>query len=241
MNSQETVPNLLPEWARDHAVAVRATLLNLSDPYPCHFAGQAERRNANAYGYLDMREELPTELRRVSDDLARYLAERATSSSSYRRATYLCAVGPPSSTGSLEQDRRRFWQVLGALTRTDVRPWPPSVPLDPEDPDWVFCFGGEPLFVFALSPHYGARRSRRVGSTLTICFQSASVFDGISGSTDAGRRAKALVRQALARYEEAPLIAALGDGLSSTQDKWRQYFPRDDGLSTDERCPFVHP
>ncbi len=229
--------SVTPGWASRHMDELRATVSNPAPPpYPCHFASAAEHVGGNHYGHVDLTGERAAEVGRLAQELAEYLLT-VRARGAYRRATYLCAVGPTGGA-TLAQDQAAFWALLGDLHAVDTRPWPSSVPENPDDPGWVFCLGGEQIFPFALSPRYVTRRSRRVGVVLTVCFQSVAVFDGISGSTDAGRRAKAKVRQALTAYEDAPLVAAMGDGLSSTAAKWRQYFPDDDGTSPG-RCPMA--
>jgi uncharacterized protein len=231
-----------PEWVRTNRSAIESALVSTADPYPCHFGAGAQLRTENVYVSA------PVTPSGLDDSAVRTIGAALTDflhgagvAHGRRRPTLLCALGPPSASGSLAADQRLFWDLLSRLPARDGSGWPPGVPADPADPGWSFCFAGQQLFVFALSPHYRHRRSRAIATTLTVCFQSSGVFHGISGSTDSGRQAKALVRSRLAAYESAPLIPALGDGTGSTVDKWQQYFPDDDGANRTSRCPVAPP
>lgn len=218
---------------------LRAALLDKQGMYPCTFAVVAETRCENTFLSVDIMNGLTSiVVQEIAQGLARFL-EAYSVSSCHRKPTLLCALGPPETSSSLEQDQRTLWKLLSRLRRHDVATWPHQVPVDSDDPGWSFCFAGQPLFVFGLSPHYRLRRSRAISTTLTVCFQSLRVFDGISGSTDAGRKAKARIRARLAEYEDAPLISSLGDGQSSTVNKWEQYFPNDDGARSGAHCPIA--
>jgi hypothetical protein len=196
-------------------------------------------RGENVHLDVDIRDGLrPCAVRQIADRLSKFL-ESTGEELGRRKPTLLCALGPPTTSSSLEQDQQTFWKLLSQLSDQDSASWPAMVPADPDDPRWSFCFGGRQLFVFALSPHYRRRRSRAIATTLTVCFQSSQVFADISGSTPEGRQAKAQVRARLAAYDDAPLIGALGDGQSSTVNKWEQYFPDDDGTNNTIRCPMA--
>lgn len=222
------------DWAQAHFSALRAVITDRDDAYPCHFGVHSEHKGDNHYTALAE----PGAVAGLADELRDFidLSRRLRRG---RRATLLCGVGPPGATESLEQDRELFWRVLAELRELDQSPCPPNVPADPADPAWTFSFHGERMFVFGLSPFYGRRASRRIGDCLTVCFQSDRVFADISGATPAGISAKATIRARLAEYDDVPLIAALGDGKSSTDGKWRQFFPREDGSIEVGRCPLA--
>lgn len=224
-------------WAARNRIDIESALGDANNLYPCHFGVGAQLRGENVHLDVDLGSGLGN---RVLDDIAaalRTFLERSETTVGRERPTLLCALGPPTTSTGLEQDQELFWTLLSRLRAHDTSAWPTTVPADPDDPCWSFCFAGHPMFVFALSPHYRRRRSRAIARTLTVCFQASTVFHDISGSTEAGRRAKARVRARLAAYEDAPLIGALGDGQSSTVDKWKQYFPNDDGTSDAPQCP----
>ncbi len=222
-----------PDWARRCREQVADTLLAGDGRlYPCYFGVEGERRGWNAYTWVD-RDRIEPDLRRLASTLAESLAE--SRSRSGERRSLVCLVGPPRER-TLEEHRRAFWAVLQALHGLDAVPWPAHLPLDPADPGWRFCFAGEPIFVFGLSPAFRRRRSRAVADCLVLVFQSETVFDGIGGSTPAGRAAKRRIRELLDRYDAIGPHPALGDAERSSDRKWRQYFlPDDQGLP--ERCP----
>jgi FPC/CPF motif-containing protein YcgG len=148
----------------------------------------------------------------------------------------VAASGP---SGRLARDRERFWELLSGLSRLDGHGRPEEVPGDPRDPRWQWCFGGEPWFVFALSPGYAHRRSRRAGPCLTLVFQTRRVFTGLGGATPAGQAAKRRIRAALRAYDGSPPHPHLGDPGGSSTYKWRQYvLPDDQTILPEDGCPF---
>jgi FPC/CPF motif-containing protein YcgG len=68
------------------------------------------------------------------------------------------------------------------------------------------------------------------------------VFDGLSGSSPAGKAAKARIRQGLDAYDEVGIHPHLGDPNASSTHKWRQYvLPDDDHIVAPGACPFAVP
>jgi FPC/CPF motif-containing protein YcgG len=185
-----------PAWVERSRARFAATLLaGGGDRYPCYFGVEGERRGWNTYTWTEGARDLP----RLAGEVAGFLAESRRRPA--ERRSLVCLVGPPRQRPderALETDRAEFWHVLEALRRRDPAPWPDAVPADPADPRWKFCFAGEPIFVFGLSPAYRDRRSRAVTDCLAVVFQSELVFAGMGGATPAGRAAKRRVRALLA-------------------------------------------
>ena len=234
--SGASAPPGVPGWvvpAREHIG--RTLLATRPAPYPCHFGAIGERGGTNHYTYLDLRADRSGEIDTVAVAVGTFLDTQRSRPAD--RLSLLIMVGPPEPGRELPWYRDRFWEVLSDLHLRDERPRPAGLPADPDDPRWNFHFDGESLFVFGTCPAYGRRRSRVLAECLVIGLQSRSIFHDLGGDTDAGRAAKRRIRRGLAEYEDVPLIADSGDGLGSTAQKWKQYFPEVDGEPLAGRCP----
>ncbi|MGH8933774.1 MAG: YqcI/YcgG family protein [Egibacteraceae bacterium] len=205
----------------------------LDSAYPCDFGVRGQRNGHNSFAAVDDRE-------RPDSLVAALLAFRERAWRGPRRQSLVVFVGPPRPT-TLDQDHERFWALLERLSAHDPAGWPQDVPRDPRHPGWQWCFGGEPWFTFACSPAYSARRSRNVGPCLVVVFQTRRVFEGLSGSTPAGRAAKQRVRASLMAYDAIGPHPHLGDPQHSSTHKWRQYaLPDDQRVLATDACPFHH-
>lgn len=224
------------DWLPAAAGTFADALVRADPPYPCDFGARAQRLGHNRATALDARDAAGLGLAALADSL-RVFAGLAASGPPRQSLVVFC--GPPPGTPDLAADRYRFWTVLEGLSGLDSAGWPASVPDDPIDPRWQWSFGGEPWFVFALSPAYAARRSRAVTTCLTLVFQTGRVFTGLGGSTAAGRRAKRRIRAALAAYDAVPAHPHLGDAERSSSAKWRQYLlPDDQSVYPADTCPY---
>lgn len=229
------------DWLTDAAASFRARLL-AADPYPCHFGVRGQRDGHNSMTAMDSR--IPDEygVPGLGATLQAF-AHRAAQGPPRQSLIVFCGppdLGPDRQVADLPEHRRRFWCLLGELASGDPTPWPAEVPTDVTQPRWQWCFGGQPWFVFGLSPAYVARRSRSVGTCLTLVFQTARVFQGLGGSTPAGRRAKRRIRQRLVEYDGVPPHPHLGHVDRSSTYKWRQYvLPDDDRIYQPDQCPMT--
>ncbi|MFC6084156.1 YqcI/YcgG family protein [Sphaerisporangium aureirubrum] len=229
--------------ATDWLPAVRAAFERTlgDDAYPCDFGVRAHRAGDNTYAALDRRDPARHGVRALAAALDDFKVRARTGPP---RQSLIVFDGPPAPAHlaapdrRLAEDRRRFWHLLGDLSRLDDREWPEEVPDDPADPRWQWCYGGEPWFVFALSPGYARRGSRRA-PCLTLVFQTRRVFTGLSGATPAGRAAKRRIRARLSGYDPVPPHPHLGDAGGSSTHKWRQYvLPDDQTILPEDGCPF---
>ncbi|MFE2926834.1 YqcI/YcgG family protein [Streptomyces goshikiensis] len=237
------LPPLLSEdgpfgWVPDAYDTFVARLLGTDPAYPCSFGVTGQQRGNNSFSAVDTRHPGTHGVKALADSLHAY-RERAWRGP--KRQSLVVFVGPAEPGRSLADDHGRFWELLAELSTYDTEPWPNDVPRDPSDPDWQWCFASEPWFVFAASPAHRARRSRDLGPCLTLVFQVRRVFDGIGGSTVAGKAAKRRVREGLRRYDLTDVHPSLGDGEHSTDFKWRQYALQDDGTTPAAgACPYPY-
>lgn len=215
-----------------------ARVLQPEPAYPCHFGVQGQLSGHTWFTALD--EGHPGWTVRDLADTLRAYRERAWRGP--KRQSLVVFVGPPDPAPDLDRDTGRFWSLLTQLSTLDDKPWPAGHPQDTRDPGWQWCFAGEPWFVFGCSPAYRARRSRDVGPCLTLVFQVRRVFEGLSGSSPAGKAAKRTVRERLLAYDAVGVHPHLGDPMHSSVHKWRQYMlPDDERILGEAQCPFGAP
>jgi uncharacterized protein len=224
------------DWLRTAYHTFSSTLLNEAPKFPCSFGASAEAHGHNSFTVLDSRLPRAYGTEALAENLVTF-RDRAWTGP--RRQSFVVFLGPPEEGVDLSHDRDRFWRLLLDLHALDRAPWPDDFTRDPKDPKWEWCFAGEPWFTFMCSPAYVARRSRNIGSCLTIVFQTRRIFDGLAGNSPPGQIAKQTVRGRLAAYEELPPHPHLGSTEKQCDHKWRQYFLPDD-LTTFpvDSCPF---
>jgi FPC/CPF motif-containing protein YcgG len=223
------------EWLAEAYSTISEKLLDPALEYPCHFGVQGQQLGHNWFTAVDAGRPGYG----VDTLAATLLAFRARAREGPRRQSLIAFVGPPEPAATLAAEHARFWALLGTLTARDPAPWPDAYPRDTTDPGWRWCFAGDPWFVFAASPAYRARRSRNLGPCLTVVFQTDRVFQGLAGTTTAGRAAKRVIRARLASYDLVPPHPHLGDQQLSSVHKWRQYaLPDDQEILRPEGCPF---
>jgi FPC/CPF motif-containing protein YcgG len=141
----------------------------------------------------------------------------------------------PSTGASLPEERAFSAEVLRHLFQRDRHRWPEGAPFDPDDPRWVFWFGGIDFFFNFSTPGHQARRSRNLGPAWTAVAQSRSSFDAFVG---ADHRARARIRAKLAAYDAVPPHPALGSYGDPDNREAHQYFLGD---GTAPGSPLVRP
>src|SRR6266568_1517974 len=219
-----------------NAYRVFATRLRGPEPaYPCHLGVQGQLKGHNWFTALD-----ETSPGWGVSDLAGTINEfRRHAWQGPKRQSLVVFVGPPEQNPDLDRDTERFWSVLSRLSTSDEVPWPTGHAADTRDPQWQWCFAGEPWFVFGCSPAYVDRHSRDVGPCLTLVFQVRRVFEGLSGASPTGQAAKRKIRDQLLAYDTVGVHPHLGDPTQSSVFKWRQYMlPDDQQTLSEESCPF---
>ncbi|WP_328610669.1 YqcI/YcgG family protein [Amycolatopsis sp. NBC_00345] len=203
---------------------------NLADSeYPCNFGRTALKRGDMHLTWVDRDD--PSSL---PDDM-RAFVETATATPGTRQPLAVF-VEPGPVTESGHEDR--FWSMMRYLLDHDSRPWPEGAPQDPADPAWEFCFHGESIFVFALSPDNRLRRSRNLCDSLVLIFQLRSVFTGIEVGTQAGDVARQRIRTRLEQWDGIGRHPSMGAHDVSSDEEWRQYFFTDADESP-AQCPLA--
>jgi len=204
-------------WKKQRYLVFRETMRE--SRYPCHFAVQAERSDSARYLFAgDARDR--DALLKVREGLRQYL-ERYQSIAD--RTTLVMFFEPPPEDKSEREYRGRFWRVLEFLNERDPEPWPSGVPDDPDNPEWEFCFCGEPMFIVGRAPFYTDRKSRYTPYGLEITIQPRRTLDDITGDTVEGQRVRSVIRDRLEDYDDAVPHPDIGDYGDPDTREWKQY------------------
>lgn len=218
----------LAEWKTRRYRAFRETMTGKEMPFPCHFAVDAHQEGDLRYLFAPA---ATTEAGKetVADGLADYLDEAPDIADVTALAIFF---EPQEEERSVAEYRDEVWELLAYLHHHDPEPWPEDVPSDPTDTRWEFCYAGEPMFVVARTPAYERRHSRYTPHGLELTVQPRWVFDGLGGDTEAGQRARRIIRERLADYDDVPRHPDIGDYGDPDVHEWEQYVLPD---SNDER------
>ncbi|KYH24403.1 YqcI/YcgG family protein [Halalkalicoccus paucihalophilus] len=204
-------------WKKKRYIEFRETMQ--STRYPCYFAVNAERTNSARYLFVGVPNDRDA-LLKLREGLRQYLEQYQSIT---ERTTLVVFFKPPPKEQSEQEYRDQFWRVLEFLHKRDPDPWPSRIPRDPNDPEWEFCFSGEPMFIVGRAPFYTERQSRYTPYGLEITIQPRRVLDDISGNTMKGQRARSVIGDRLKDYDEIAPHPDIGDYGDSETREWKQY------------------
>jgi len=148
-------------------------------------------------------------------------------------------IDPRSLPAGLPAHHEAVWDLLQFLHEEDAAPWAPGVSTDPDHPLWSFCLGGSPLFVNISSPAHLKRKSRNLGSALTLVIQLREGFDLVAPDTRTGRRVRGMIRERIEAFDQSPIYAELGYFKDPRNREWKQYGIPDGEQPQMTRCPFL--
>jgi FPC/CPF motif-containing protein YcgG len=220
----------IPGWVSERHSELRQMLSAPEPPFPCYFATIAEVHGRLRYSYLTRTE--------ISDPVAlapaltQYLSEHPTIDG--RSALIVFVL-----TDKSQDHKNTFWTIIQSLHLLDSKPWPNTVPDDPDDPRWTFCFAGIPIFIAGHAPCYHERKSRYSASGLFLVIQPRSNLKGIAGKSLAATRVRDRIRSALKNYDligPSPDLGTYGD---PHVREWRQYWLADTNDERTDTCPLT--
>ena len=207
----------LAEWKKKRYIEFRETMRNTR--YPCYFAVNAEYNDTARYLFAgDVRNR--DALLKVREGLRQYLQRYQSIA---ERTTLVIFFKPGTEDQSEREYREQFWRVLEFLHERDPEPWPSDIPAEPDDPEWEFCFSGEPMFIVGRAPFYTKRKSRYTPYGLEITIQPRETLDDIKGDTVKGQHIRSVIADRLESYDDVAPHHHIGDYGDPTSREWRQY------------------
>jgi hypothetical protein len=241
----------MPGWVERHWRTFRDALTGTheGESFPCFFGAESVANGEPLYTAVPSTRDRDA-LLSFRDTLLEYLdiyEDRAG------RASFVVFFRPEDtverrSTGPASQTRQdgveteadyheALWHVLKVLHVHDPEPWPDDIPTETDSRYWEFCFGGEPMFPTCRAPFYDTYRSRYCPVGLEITFQPRALFDGITGDTEAGQRARETIHENLEAYDGVCPHANLGDWGTPGDREWHQYMLPEDETQAPDECP----
>lgn len=218
----------LPNWFKREHKKFKKKVLNKK--YPCHFGTIAEAQGQLRYLFVESED-----IEAFGDGLREFI--QLSRSNPETRHALTVFFKPCDQPQELSYYESQFWRVLAQLIEIERIPWPTDRPEKPEDPEWEFCFDGEPMFVFSANPGYEARDTRVFGKSHLMLFQPRRIFDGIEGGTFAGTRAREQIRKRMEKWEGMPTHPDMGSYGDPSSQEWKQYFLPDDNTRLPAICP----
>lgn len=223
-------PLQIPNWLMREYGAFHQTVIK--DNFPCNFGLAAEKDRELRYTFIQ-----GDDFTSLPETLNAFL--HLSRSHPNVRHNLTVFFEPETELKTFEYYKARFWQVLNFLHAQDHVPWPNDIPTDKDDPLWEFCFGGDPIFMFAACPAYIQRKSRNYGSSFIMLFQPKRIFKGIESETPAGTKVRRAIRARLKKWDSNeslhPDVTDYGEALTY---RWKQYLLSDDNTPALGRCPF---
>lgn len=238
---QKRVKNdALPEWAQLHYQEFRESMFAefyRDSPFPCYFGVDTEENGWPLYTFCESMTDEGT-LLDLPDVLLEYLEMYEEYS---KRASLVIFFKPPEEQLTEEEYNELFWNILQFLHEHDPEPWPDHIPTAPDTSGWEFCFGSEPIFPTCRAPFYEKRKSRLNPHGLEITAQPRKIFQGITGDTKAGQRARQIIRERLKDFDDVPPHPDLGNWGEKGDREWKQYMRPENNNESHTNCPFeVH-
>lgn len=218
----------VPDWFHEE---YKIYTKNVEDEkFPCFFATQAELKGDVFYTYVE--EDWSVAVKSLENFL------KVVDRENIYEQNLIMFFKPEIEEKNVEYYRQKTWDILNYLHEHDEIKWPSNVPVDKEDPQWGYCFGGEELFITSCFPALKKRRSRNLGNSLSLVIQPNSIFDGIESHTPKGKGIRQFIRNRLNDWDDIsqhPDLSSLG----SIQDfRWRNYVYDDENKSPVGECPF---
>lgn len=224
----------LEEWMLDHYHYFHEELISEDgNPFPCFLGMEAEVEASLRYTFCKSMTD--------RDALESFRSTLIKFVRNYRemegRSSLIVFFQKPQSELSENRYFERFWDILQFLHDTDPKPWPDDMPIDPEHPQWGFCFNDEWMFFTARAPFYTKRHSRRNPHGLELTINPAGAFEDIPESSTKGQRARERIRRRLVEYDDVAPHPYLGDYSDEESREWKQFMLPDDNGTRWGTCP----
>lgn len=226
-----------PEW---HNVVMRALSERLSEPseFPCLFSLKSYSRKLIKFAFVEDLSEASLEA--LAEALREFVALSRVWDGNVSTAHPLVVAFSQKATegcASLEAYHAFGWRLLQSLHDRDRSPWPATIPHDPHNPYWSWCFGGMQLFVNMSAPAYKRRKSRNLGPNFLFVINPRERFDVVAGNDPVGHKLRDTVRSRIDAYDDYPYSHQLGH-YQAGEIEWWQYCLSDENEERHDKCPF---
>lgn len=144
----------------------------LANPeFPCLF-GRKAVNGATCHILFARAEQLADD---IAQGLADYVRHIAPIPVKQRIGSPLVVFLETAAESTLADQQALAWKVLRGVHARDPHPWPSSVPTDPDDNGWSFCYAGMPLFINMNFPGHRQMKSRNLGKHITFVINAGKL------------------------------------------------------------------
>ena len=205
------------------------------DPiFPCYFATNAHTQKALFYSYIEPLEtDSPLEL---INTLCKYLIS-AREFSHY--TALIIFIKTKLSNQRLEYYRKVFWELLQYIHDNDLKLWPDTIPKNPNNLDWKFCFNGIPVFINGHSSAYQKRKSRSAPCDLMLVIQPLENLTKLKRNSKSVQAISNKIRDYVESYDLQKISRVFGKNFADSKIlNWKQFWLTDtDNELEEEYCP----
>jgi uncharacterized protein len=174
--------------------------VNAGRLFPCVFAIRAVTEGGFHYCFAEDA---------AGSNMAAGLTEFLRSAHEIGPYASLSYIFPPEDIQSIEAYNERFWNALKRLHALDTAPWPDSIPFSLRDPNWTFCFDGEPVFPLCLTPAH-INRQTRFAKNFSISFQPRWVFKHHLPDKESMEKYSVIIRKRISAFDRTEISPYLG-------------------------------
>lgn len=143
-----------------------------------------------------------------------------------------------SNLKNINKEHTFCWEQLQTIHDLDTESWPSNIPLNPENNNWTFCFGGIELFVNMSCPSHKKMKSRNLGRHITFIINPRGNFDIIAGVNDKrGIEVRNKIRERIKLYNDGIVPNELGFYGEGNSKEWKQYQLNEPNSLFASKCP----
>ncbi|WEG13219.1 YqcI/YcgG family protein [Pullulanibacillus sp. KACC 23026] len=223
----------LESWKKDAARKFSEKMRDRHHPFPCIPATIGYQLDQFRYGFLPEPWD-PETVSELANALEAY-SKQYRDLGSYT-SLILFYKDHQLESKMVEDYEQIFWEHLTQVSHLDKFDWPKTIPTDPANTLWEFCFHNEQYFVYCGTPAHKNRQSRQF-PYLMLAITPRSVLVDFYSSQNRAAKIKSNIRKRLTNYDTAPIHPNLNTYGREDNYEWKQYFLRDDE-TTLSKCPF---
>lgn len=224
----------VPTWGWEAVQVLRSRVSE--ELFPCLFAKKSVADDKQFLHFMPSADEESSlsGMRSAFVEYVRLVQKTPVSERLYRPMIVFVKPEPPEIT--LERYHEQAWGMLQYLHEHDPEPWPTDTPADPSHYLWSFCFCGEQLFVNMSAPAHRRKRSRNLGSSLTLVVNPRRNFDVVAGRSLKGTKVRETIRGRIAIFDGERHSDHLGTYGDPDNFEWKQY-GIDEADQVPSKCP----
>lgn len=213
----------LPEWVTNSYLQFTQTITSKNPVFPCYFATNAHFHNSLYFTYIES-----NQISNPSEFISLLREYIILQKESKYYSALVVFIDTKLKNQKLEYYEGQFWNILQCIHDSDLKPWMDSIPKDPEDSDWTFCFDNMPLFINGHSMHYIERKSRSAHCDIMLIIQSFENLSKLRKTTKNVQNISDVIRDYVYKYDNLPISNVFGNNFADPETfNWKQFWLED--------------